>query len=179
VQVDLGWANGTHFVNVATVGLTTKIAEGLTVPMKRKFGRFVYAIVLTQALRKIRPFKAKLTTEFGVREFETLQVVIGNGRYHAGPFPLSPDASITEGRLSLYALRTASKLELLKMAFLMPFGLQGTLAGVHQEECTRGRLETSPPIAVTVDGEVCPTTPLEFRIAPKALRVVAPQEFAG
>ncbi|RYG27130.1 lipid kinase [bacterium] len=179
VHVDLGWANGTHFVNVATVGLTTKIAQGLTVPMKRKFGRFVYAIVLTQALKKIKPFRAKLTTEFGTHEFETLQVVVGNGRFHAGPFPLSPDATITEGRLSLYALRKASKLELLKMALLMPFGRQGSLAGVHQEECTRGRLETFPPMAVTVDGEVCPTTPLEFRIAPKALRVVAPQEFAG
>lgn len=176
-RVDLGWANGTHFVNVATVGLTTRIAQGLTVPLKRKFGRFVYAIAIVKALRRIKPFHARLETENGVREFDTLQFVVGNGRFHAGPFPLSPLASITDGRLTVYALRHASKGELFKMAMLMPFGLHTALQGVHHEECIGGKLETFPPVAITVDGEICPRTPLEFRIAPLAMRVAVPQSF--
>lgn len=176
-RVDLGYAGDDYFVNVATVGLTTRIAKHLTVPMKRRFGRFVYAIAIVQALRKVMPFQASIKTDNGSVSFDTLQVVIGNGRFHAGPFPLSPHASITEGRLSVYALKTTHRAAFLKMALLMPSGHHVDLEDVHYQDCREGELVTFPPMAVTVDGEVCADTPLKFGIAPKALSVIAPAEF--
>lgn len=178
-HVDAGFIGDDYFVNVATLGLTTRIARNLTVENKRKFGRFVYALALWNAMRDVKPFRVKLTTENGEREFETLQTVIGVGRYHAGPLPLSPDASITDGRLSIYALRAAEKTALLKMALKLPTGTQGDLDEVHSEECRTGRIETFPPVSITVDGEVCARTPADFRIAPRALRVLVPDSFTG
>jgi YegS/Rv2252/BmrU family lipid kinase len=175
--IDLGVINDDYFVNVATVGLTTKIAESLTVPMKRKYGRFVYAIAITRALRHIKPFIAKIETENGTRELETMQVVIGNGRYHAGPFLLSPEAQITEGKLTLYAVKASSKAALLRFALALPSGNQGALEEVYTEETTGGTLSTFPHMKVTVDGEVCPLTPIKFGIAPGAIRVAVPTAF--
>lgn len=178
-RVDVGTIADQYFVNVATVGLTTRIAQNLTNPMKKQYGRFVYAIALYRAMQKIKPFVVKIKTENGEREFETLQVVIGNGRYHAGPFLLSPDASITEGRLTLYALKASTKSSFLKLALRLPSGTQGDLPDVHSEETRGGRIETFPPVPVTVDGEVCPLTPFDFGVAPKSVRVIVPETFQG
>ena len=177
--VDLGFAGDDYFLNVATIGLTTKIAQTLTVPMKRKWGRFVYAIAIAQALRKVKPFQVRLETENGTDEFETLQLVLGNGRFHAGPFPLSPEASITEGQLTLYALATANRAAFLRLALLLPSGRHVDLPEVHRQDTTGGVIRTVPPLPVTVDGEVCAFTPLPFHVAPDAIRVRAPNAFEG
>lgn len=177
--VDLGIAADDYFVNIATVGLTTRIAQSLTGPLKKRYGRFVYAIGLFNGLRRARPFQATLTTENGTDVFSTLQVVIGNGRFHAGPFPLSPDASITEGKLTLYALKATTRAAFLKMALYLPTGRHVDLTEVHHEDCVGGELATLPPLPATVDGEVCAQTPLHFGVARGALRVVTPVEFAA
>lgn len=177
--IDLGFANGTHFVNVATVGLSTKIAKTLTVPMKRRFGRMVYAIGVSRAILTQGPFRAQLETENGITAFESLQIVIGNGRYHAGPFPVSPEASITEGMLTVYALRSARRSSLLRYLLNLPGGQHVHLDEVHHEETRGGILRTYPPQDVTIDGEVSPKTPLHFRIVPQALNVHVSATFAG
>ncbi|CAN5635311.1 lipid kinase [soil metagenome] len=178
-KVDAGTIGKDYFVNVATVGLTTRIAQNLTNPMKRQYGRFVYAIALFRGIQKVKPFVVKINTENGQREFETLQVVIGNGRFHAGPFPLSPEASITEGRLTLYALKASTRVAFLQLALRLPTGTQGDLPDVHSEETRGGRLETFPPMPVTVDGEVGSRTPFDFGVAPRSIRVIVPDTFEG
>lgn len=179
IEVDLGWVNGTHFVNVATIGLTTRIAQNLTNDLKKRLGRFVYAVAIYRAMRKSRSYRAVLETEHGRKEFDCLQFVIGNGRFHAGPFPIAPDASITSGSLNIYAVEGRNKWSLVKYALSLPGGHFTALAEVYSERCDRGTLTTTPRKQVTVDGEVCTQTPLEFRTVPKGMKVVVPQEFAG
>ncbi len=177
--VDLGKIGDRHFINVATVGLTTLIAKNLTDPMKKKLGRFVYAVATTRALAMEKPFVARIETEHGTKEFATMQVVIGNGRFHAGPFPLSPDAMITSGKLVLYALASTKKSDFLKLALLLPTGYQGILPEVYSIKTDGGKLTTFPSHGVTVDGEICMRTPAEFSIAPLAVRVMTPLDFKG
>ena len=130
-------------------------------------------------MRKSRPFRAVLETENGTREFDCLQFVIGNGRFHAGPFPVAPDASIISGALNIYAVEGRSKWVLLKYALSLPGGHQVALAEVFSEKCNGGKLSTTPRKQVTVDGEVCTQTPIEFRSVPKGMRVVVPADWEG
>ena len=178
-KIDLGYVNGTHFVNVATVGLTTKIAQNLTNDLKKRLGRFVYAVAIFRAMRTSRPFQAVLETENGRREFECLQFVVGNGRFHAGPFPIAPDASIVSGALNIYAVRGHGTWSLIKYALSLPGGHQGALTEVYSEKCDGGKFTTMPPKQVTVDGEICTKTPIEFKSVPQAMNVVVPQDWQG
>jgi diacylglycerol kinase family enzyme len=164
---------------VATVGLSTQIALGLTDPMKRQWGRFVYAFALTRALRTVEPFRVRIETENGLVEMETMQVVLGNGRFHAGPFPLSPNASITEGKLTLYELGARHRIAFLKLALSLPYGRHVDLEDVHWQDTEGGTITTYPPLAVTIDGEVCEQSPIPFSVAPDVLRVRVPKEFRG
>jgi len=178
--VDLGILNKTeYFLNVATIGLTTLIAEELTGEAKRRLGRAVYLVALFHALARVRPFRVKITTADGVQEFKTLQVVIGNGRYHAGRFPLAPDATITDGKLVVYALLDVSWWGLCRFALNLPGGHHVELNQVTAIETDSGSLETAPIKRVTVDGETNLRTPVSFGIVPGALKVRVPQTFIG
>jgi YegS/Rv2252/BmrU family lipid kinase len=178
-EVDLGICQDQYFLNVVTIGLTVTVAKTLTVPLKRRFGRFVYAVALTKALKTMTPFVAKIETENGATEINAVQLVIGNGRYHAGPLPLSPTAAITSGSLRLYAVEAGSRAALLKYALLLPTGLQGVLKTVHSENTTGGTITTTPIQSVVIDGEISAETPIRFAIEPLALKVMTPKSFKG
>lgn len=178
-RVDLGVSEGCYFLNVATVGLSATVAKTLTIPLKRRFGRFVYAIAWAKALREMRGFRTTIATENGNTDMEALQIVVGNGKYHAGPLPISRTASITDGLLHLYAVDAKSRGSLIKYALLLPTGFQGSLDNVHSEDTEAGAIITTPVQSVVVDGEVSQKTPLRFSIDPLALRVMTPESFQG
>ena len=143
--IDLGIANEQYFVNVATVGLTTLIAKELNNEAKKRYGKFVYLFAITRALMRVRPFRVTLETAEETRTVETLQVVIGNGRFHAGPFPLAPDATITDGKLTVYALANASKWTLLRYALNLPGGHHVESARTWTPSRLRGELSLRGP----------------------------------
>ena len=171
--VDVGTVNDDIFLNVATIGLTTKIAKALTRDQKKKWGRLVYFASILRALPEMHAFDLTMTTENGTLKTRSLQVVVGNGRYHAGPFLLSPIAGIEDGFLDLYVVKTESKAALLKLAVHLPMGTQGTLEEVHAERCKKVQLTTTPSLPVTIDGESMTYTPMRLGISPGALKVIA------
>jgi len=178
-RIDLGHAVNDYFVNVITAGLTARIASELNDDAKKRFGRAVYLFAMARGLSLVKAFHAKLTMVEETLEFDTLQIVIGNGRYHAGPFPLSPDASITEGKLSGYAMATTNRASFLKLAWKLRTGRQCDLPEVYSIWTEGGKLETWPARKVVVDGEISNRTPIEFKVVPKAISVRVPEEFKG
>ena len=177
IHVDLGKIQDRFFVNVVTAGLSTKIAEQLTSPMKKRFGRFAYAFAVFGGLRNLRPFQATLATENGTNEFECLQIVIGNGRLHAGPFPVLPDARLRAGKFSIYALKGNQRSEFIRYALMLPGGHHADLGEIHTEHARKGSLVTSPRVRTTVDGEIFDRTPVQFESLPSALKVMVPANF--
>ena len=178
-KVDMGVVGDQHFVNVATVGVSTLVARGLDHGVKARWGKFAYIASLWRALAVVKPFKVRLEIGGKVHEFESLQVVVGNGRFHAGPFPVAPDASITGGFLSVYALASRRRRDFLRMALHMSGGHHVDLKEVVSYHALSGRLSCTPQRRVTVDGEICLTTPVEFRSLPHALTVAVPSDTLG
>ncbi|MCC6730832.1 MAG: hypothetical protein IT208_15975 [Chthonomonadales bacterium] len=158
----------------SAAGLTGPIADEFSIGWKRALGRLAYMIAVARALPRTRPFRACLGTAEGEQCFEALQVVIGKGRFHAGPFPLAPDASITDGRLAVYMLACRSRWQLLRYALSLPGGHHVGLPYVHAVTIDAGRLETEPRERITVDGEVILRTPIDFGVRPRALRARVP-----
>lgn len=176
-RIDLGKINDEYFVNVASIGLSTRIASELTVQNKRRFGRLSYGFAVCRALFEFKPFDVTIETREGKETLRALQLVIGCGKFHAGPFPLSPNASITDGRLNLYAVADCSTWALFKYALFLPGGRFTQLQEVASAAVEGGRIDAVPPKRVTVDGEIKLTTPFTFGIAPGALPVMVPADF--
>lgn len=176
-SVDVSVAHDRYFLNVATIGLTTKIAEALTGNQKRILGRAAYLVAFCKGMARIRPFQVRLETDHGVTECSALQVVIGNGRYHGGPFPISPQAQITDGNLNVYVVEGTRRRTLLKAGFNLMAGRHVQLEEVTVMSTSVCRVTAKPRRKVTIDGEVAAMTPLEFRVLPGGLRCVVPAKF--
>ena len=176
-KVDLTDLNGDPFLNVATMGLTTQIARNLDPTAKRLVGKLAYGVAVFRALRKMKPFHAQWQLPSGPQAHDIIQMVVGNGRLHAGIFPLAPDASITDGRLDGYAIRAGSRAEHWKAAMMLPFGGHVGLDSVPAFRTSSFQMSTQPKVAATVDGEEVWHDKLEFIVQPGALAVCVPEDF--
>lgn len=175
-QIDLGMMDNGYFVNVATVGLTTRIAEALNDEAKKRWGRFVYFSAILKAIAKIRPFEATLDLPSGKIETPAVQIVVGNGRFHGGPFPITPDAEIESGNLAGYVLTDMKRSTLLRYGLSLFGGRQARMPEVTVFEEKTLSLSTRPIRRIVVDGEFGHRTPAKFKVLPRAIKVMAPSE---
>ena len=171
-HIDIGLANDRAFVNVATMGLTSLIVKNLTHSLKKRWGRAAYFLAIARGFESLKSFWVKLESDQGNFEMEAFQVVIGTGRYHAGPFPVLPDASLFNQHLSLYILPGASKVDLIKTALGLPSGRHTLFSDVHSESIKSGKIIAVPSQSVIVDGEPIGRADLKFECVAGGLKVL-------
>jgi YegS/Rv2252/BmrU family lipid kinase len=172
--IDLGAVNNKPFFNVASIGLSADLARDLSKEVKKKWGRFGYAIAAARVLAAGGTFHAEIVSESGSVRVETLQVSIGNGRFYGGGAVVRDDASITDGRLDLYSLEHAHVWRLLFLLGSFRSGTHGMWDDVRVESGTEFEVRTRRPRPVNADGELVTTTPARFTVLPGAIRVFVP-----
>ncbi len=173
-RIDVGRVNDRHFLNVASIGLSVRIAEKQGEDLKRQWGIFSYVVAAAGALSEAERFEATITCGDRSETVRAYQIAVGNGIHYGGGLTVSPDASIDDGLLDVYAIETASIPELIALA---PRLRDGTLVERDDVAFFRGasvRVETRIPMPVNTDGEVTTETPAEFSVLKGALAVFAP-----
>lgn len=174
-RIDLGWVNGKHFFNVASMGLSVQITERLTKETKRRWGVFAYAIAALQAISKARPFRAEIQLDGETIRVKTVQIAVGNGRYYGGGMTVVHDATIDDQRLDLYSLELQHWWQFIALLPAMRRGRHAALRGVRTLCGQEIKVYTKKPRSINTDGEITTHTPAEFRVIPQALAVLVPQ----
>ena len=174
-RIDLGWVNGKHFFNVASMGLSVQITERLTKETKRRWGVFAYAITALQALWKARPFRAEIRIEGESIRVKTVQIAVGNGRYYGGGMAVAHDATIDDRRLDLYSLELKHWWQIIALLPAMRGGRHTDFPGVRALRGQEIQVYTNKPRPINTDGEITTYTPADFRVIPQALAVLVPQ----
>ncbi len=175
-RIDVGTVNGHAFFNVASIGLSTELARSLDPELKRRFGRFGYALAAAKVLSKANRFKARII-EKGLRiEASTYQIAIGNGRHYGGGNIVEASASIDDGHLDLYSLEMKNVWKLALMLRSFRAGTHGAWSEVRTARCIEFDIETDEEVAVNADGEIVTSTPAHFKVLPKAIAVFAPRD---
>ena len=173
-RIDLGWVNGKHFFNVASMGLSVQITERLTKETKRRWGVFAYAITALQALWKARPFRAEIRIEGESIRVKTVQIAVGNGRYYGGGMAVAHDATIDDRRLDLYSLELKHWWQIIALLPAMRGGRHTDFPGVRALRGQEIQVYTNKPRPINTDGEITTHTPADFRVIPQALAVLVP-----
>jgi diacylglycerol kinase (ATP) len=101
-------------------------------------------------------------------------VAIGNGPYYGSNFNVCPGASLEDGLFSIGVYRDFSKLELLRHFWSISGGRRIYHPKMEMFEAKTLQISSSKRLYVHVDGRPIGTTPVRFRILPKALKVVVP-----
>jgi len=179
-RIDLGWVNGTHYFNVATVGLGVGVTRRLSRERKGRWGVLAYLFAAGQVVTRARPFAADIRTELQTIRVHTVQMTVGNGRHFGGGMTVDDTASIDDGVLHLVSLEVRHWWQLVG---LLPSMWRGTLRMKSNVRTITGREFEVIPVKkkrrkVSADGEVASRTPAHFKVVPGALSVFVPDRGA-
>lgn len=177
--IDVGMVNGHAFFNVASIGLSSALAQKLDPEIKRRFGRLGYALAALRILASARRFRANIVQERRRTSVKSYQIAIGNGRLYGGGNIVQESAAIDDGILDLYSLEMRS---LWKAAFMLRAfrtGTHGAWNEVRTARCSQFVVETRRPLPINTDGEIVTSTPARFEVLPGAVKVFAPANADG
>ena len=173
-EVDLAEANGNYFLHTALVGYPAQVNHRVPRWLKRRLGKGAYIFGFLASLFGFRPFRARVTAGGESWEGKVPLVVVGNARFHMPGRVLLPAAAIPESCLQAYMPRDGRWSTLARLAF----GLWVTRCPQPESlVCMVGdsiSVEADPAQAVDLDGEYARQTPVGFRLARRALRVLVP-----
>ncbi len=104
----------------------------------------------------------------------SLLIAFANGPWYGSGMHLAPGADMTDGKLDVLMVEQVSKP---RFALLFPQVYAGRHLGlkeVRRLQVERLRVVTEPPLDVYADGEFVCRTPIEVRVAPRAVPVIVP-----
>lgn len=178
--VDVGQVNDRIFLNNSSIGLYPRIVSEREHAQKRLgIGKWPALIRATwNALRHPSSFNAVVCVDGQELHRHTPFIFVGNNAYVMEGFGIGKRPRLDAGLLSLYVLRPKTAFGLLSLGFRALFGIGSHIDDFESFEATDFRVESDrPSIMVATDGEVNPMpTPVQYRIRPKSLRVLAPAQ---
>lgn len=177
-ELDVGEVNGRVFINNSSIGLYPAMVRRRE-RQRRRLGRGKWHAMLWAAFNALRahPF-LHLRLELGGQEHRrrTPFVFIGNNVYRMEGLDIGARERLDAGVLSVYLAHRTGRLGLVRLALRALFGR--LYEGDDFEAGTTARLRIDARhkrLLVATDGEVqAMELPLDYRIRPRALRVVVP-----
>jgi YegS/Rv2252/BmrU family lipid kinase len=176
-RIDLGRVNGKHFFNVASLGLSVRLAEELGVDVKRRWGVLGYPLTLWRTLEAHRAFRVEIRCDQTVVRLRAMQISIGNGRHYGGGMTVAADAAIDDGALDLVSVAPQGLSGLIANLPRLRWGWHGDGGPVRHWRCREIEVRTSSPMPVNTDGEVTTRTPARIDVVPGAIAVFVPPTF--
>lgn len=173
-RIDVGTANDRYFLNVASIGLSVRIAEELDHDSKQRFGVLAYALKAIPMATQASMFWAELEHDGELHRVRSFQVSVGNGRYFGGGLTIEEGAAPDDGLLDVCSIERES---IASVAAIVPALISGTYRGkkgVRGFSTERLIVRTKRPLDVDLDGDVLTTTPVTFGVRRSAIEVFAP-----
>lgn len=177
VPVDVGKAGERFFLNVAAGGLLPELAHKVSSERKSIFGKFAYYMegFLEFPKQFFQTIEIELELEGKKETRDTLFFLLANGPIVGGFKNLVPEASLNDGKLDLLIVESA---EFPDMANVFLSFLRKKITpqkGMVYYRVDAFRLNSHQEIDVDVDGELCGKLPMDFKVVPYALQLIAPK----
>ncbi|PYU04710.1 MAG: hypothetical protein DMG34_09885 [Acidobacteria bacterium] len=163
-----------YFLSVAGAGPDGRITYSVDLELKARLGILAY---WWQGAREVFNYKFhhfRVSIEGQSREVSL--VIVGRTKHYGGPFKITTKADLFEDQFEFVGLTTQSGLKYLSYLPTLWFGDLRKEEGVYFWKSDR--LVSEPtneaPIYAQIDGEPLARLPVEFRIVPRALRLLVP-----
>jgi diacylglycerol kinase (ATP) len=178
--IDVGrWSCGGRegrFINVAGTGFDGVVAGRINRGYRFLRGTNAYVAAVLQTLATHRPSQMRIEMDGRPVEGPTMLCAVANAKCYGGGMQVAPEAEYDDGLFDVAVVGDFGAAEFLRT---FPKVFRGAHLGhpkisMHRAQCVR--IESDPPLPVLADGEVIGTSPVEFRLEERALRVLVPSE---
>jgi diacylglycerol kinase (ATP) len=165
-----------YFCCVAGVGLDAEITRRANALPRWLRAHGGYGISAPPEFLRFTPFPMKVCPNgFTPRGFEpTTLAAVANAPAYGGGMKIAPNAKLDDGKLDVCVVRALDKLSLFCLFPTVYFGRHLSSEKVEYAQTETARIEAESALDVYADGEYVCKTPVEFKIAHKALQVVVP-----
>ena len=163
-----------YFLSVAGAGPDGMIVYSVGVSMKTRLGIFAY---WWQGLTLIFGYKfPRFQVVNGKHRGDASLVIVGRTKHYGGPFKITTLANLFEDQFEIMTVDSQSGLRYL--SYLPPLWL-GRLRGISGVRFSKTEAVTcepldDAPVHAQVDGEPLGRLPVEFKIVPRALKIIVP-----
>jgi diacylglycerol kinase family enzyme len=163
-----------YFLSVGGAGPDGMIVYSLDLDLKARLGILAY---WWQGARQVFRYDFRhFRIVIGDQELDASLAIVGRTKNYGGPFKITTGADLFEDRFEVMALTTQSGLRYLSyLPSLWTGNLRGT-EGVHFHKADTVICEPldKNPLYAQVDGEPLARLPVEFKIVPRALKLLVP-----
>ena len=174
-RVELATGETRFFANVASAGMSGAVARRANAMSKALGGRVTFFYALTREFLAWQNTRVVVELDEGVRRVGLLHdVIVANGRFHAGGMKLAPNAAQDDGVFDIVTIGDVDKLDFLTTAPKLYSGRYLSHPKVELLRSPSVAISASEPLPLEVDGEPIGTTPARFEVVPAALRLRVP-----
>jgi len=163
----------THFLNIASVGVSGLVTELVNRAPKALGGRLSFLIGTLRAIARWRAAPVRLRVDGEtVHEGPLDLAAVANGPYFGGGMKVAPEARADDGLFDVVWIRGSSRLKLVRNLPLLYDGRHVALPEVASRRGTRVEAQPLSPdteVWMEVDGEPLGRLPATFEILPAAL----------
>jgi diacylglycerol kinase (ATP) len=166
-----------YFCCVAGVGLDAEIARRANDLPKWIRAHGGYALSAPREFLRFAPFPMKISSNGNTTNaFQpTILAAVANAPTYGGGMKIAPHARLDDGKLDLCVVRAMDVFRLFCLFPTVYFGRHLGFEEVEYQQTPSAKIETEHPFDVYADGEFVCQTPVEFRVARNALKVIVPE----
>lgn len=178
IEADVGKVNfykedkTRYFLNILEIGFGAEVMEYVNTHKKHRKYAFLIGVIAT--VLKMKKFSIELDHNSENLNFETIEVIVANGKYFGGGMLASPDSKIDDGKLDVHILKSVSKMKTLTRLRDL---INGTYIkkGYSRDFLLENIDFRGEEQLVEMDGEVVGRTPISIGIERKAVKLLAPK----
>ncbi|MDW8355892.1 MAG: diacylglycerol kinase family lipid kinase [Bryobacterales bacterium] len=164
------------FLNVASFGLGAAVARRLRASEARSWSPWRYFRAVLTELSRHKPAPIAIALEDAPEPVSgpVTHVAVGNGRFQGAGMELCPTARLDDGWLDVTVIRPVGVPDLLRSVHWLYRGMISRHPRVERYRARRLLAESSGSVEVETDGEPFGSLPVEVRVLPRVLRLIAP-----
>lgn len=175
-RADVGTVNGKYFINVAAMGAMVDASQKTDPNLKNAIGLLAYYLKAAGELTQVHPINVKLTTPEQVYEETIYFITVCNGESAGGFRKLSPNSSMSDGKLDVVAFRKMPLQKFVPLLFEVINGNHPNNKNVLYFQTPELKIEASEDMPTDIDGEHGEKLPLDFGILSQRLSIFVDKE---
>jgi diacylglycerol kinase (ATP) len=158
------------FFNVSSCGFGGAVDKKLEETDKTTWGPLTYFKSGLAALTELESFKVDIFSEDETISVDSLNIIIGNGRYAAAGIPVAPQASLTDGKLDVVLYMGKDLGDQIFNSRLILQGEQECADNILSLRAKKFAMKLSKPVNINYDGEHYNTPQGGTLFSPHAVR---------
>ena len=170
-EIDAAKANDDLYFNVAGFGFDVDVLINTERFKKRFKGLTAYVLGLFSALFGLKLSRVRITSPEETFECSALLVAACNGTHFGGGMNVAPKADPSDGLLDICVISDVTRLTVISVLSKFIKGRHLALPMVKYFKTTQISVESERPLQLQLDGEVIGSTPVTFKVLPKALLI--------